>query len=216
MLLRIKDSETLICGSVSPNPKPYVKESVKIKEKMMQAGLKPNERKLIVSPKNGKWVSECDGNNIIIVALVADGYPERLGYAFIDEVRKGLSDITNYQDNTAKETEDHFENAFMNLMEKYNDPGKIDKTFLVGQKVDIALEKTQKVVNQALQNQQDLNKMDQSTANLLTMAKDFDNNADELRKIMYWRNMKLKMIVGLMGGAASMSIVLPLAQKIFM
>ena len=48
------------------------------------------------------------------------------------------------------------------------------------------------------------------------MAKDFDNNADELRKIMYWRNMKLKMIVGIMGGAASMSVVLPIAQKIFM
>ena len=30
---------------------------------------------------------------------------------------------------------------------------------------------------------------------------------------MYWRNMKLKMIMGVMGGAAAFSVVMPIIQK---
>jgi vesicle-associated membrane protein 7 len=51
------------------------------------------------------------------------------------------------------------------------------------------------------------------TEGLLDLAKDYNNNADELRKIMYWRNMKLKVIMGMMGGATAISLVVPIMQK---
>lgn len=213
MILRQSDNETLLSGSISSNSKAYSKEAGKVKEKMLQAGLNPNERKKFVSPKNGNWQCECDGNKILFVVLVADGYPERLGYELIDKLRKGLVEVPNYFALSPMDTEKAFFAQFEQLMGKYNDPKSFDATSSVSAKVDLAKSKMENNMKAALANTQDLQNVESKTNNLKEMAKEMEKDSDELRKIMYWRNMKLKMIMTIMGGAASFSVILPIIQK---
>jgi hypothetical protein len=60
LVLRPSDGEILVSGSVSSSESSYEKESKKIVKKLIDADLAPDERKKIVSPKNGKWLAECD------------------------------------------------------------------------------------------------------------------------------------------------------------
>ncbi len=194
MIIRPSDAEVLISGSVSDEPKAYVKESGKIKEKMLAAELRPNERKKIIG-KSGNWMCECDGNNILYICCVEPepDYPERLP--------KEMNNIAS--------------GHFQKLMEKYNDPKSFDSMSSVTSKVDLATKKMEDHMVTALQNQQDLKSTQARTDHLLAEAKELNENADELRQVMYWRNMKLKMIYGMMGSAASFSVVMPIIQKIF-
>lgn len=214
MIIRPSDAEVLISGSVSDEPKAYVKESTKIKEKMLAAELRPNERKKIIG-KSGNWMCECDGNNILYICCVEPepDYPERLGWTFLVEMRKRLAQISNYHLFSPREMDNIASGHFQKLMEKYNDPKSFDSMSSVTSKVDLATKKMEDNIKQALSNQQDLTSVQSRTDHLLAEAKDLNDNADELRKVMYWRNMKLKMIMTIMGGAASFSVVLPIIQK---
>ena len=214
MIIRPSDAEVLISGSVSDEPKAYVKESTKIKEKMLAAELRPNERKKIIG-KSGNWMCECDGNNILYICCVEPepDYPERLAYAFLSEMRKTLSEVPNYFSLPASDVTKAYNATFQKVSAKFNDPKSFDSMSSVTSKVDLATKKMEDNIKQALSNQQDLTSVQSRTDHLLAEAKDLNDNADELRKVMYWRNMKLKMIMTIMGGAASFSVVLPIIQK---
>ena len=214
MILRPSDSQVLVSGSVSDDASAYVKESGKLKEKMTQANLKPNERKKIVG-KIGNWICECDSNGVLYLCCVAPEpeYPERLGYAYINELRKAVTEINNYFSMSPSELTKIFYGTFEKLSKKYNNPASFDSLYSVNSKVDTAIAKSEQLTKDALANQQDMRALESRSANLLTEAKDFNENADELRKVMYWRNMKLKMMISMVGGAASFSFVLPIIQK---
>lgn len=213
LIVRPTDQETLLSGTHSDNSSVYTKESNKIKDKMIEAKLLPNERKKIVSPKNGPWICEVDGNNILYIVLTHPDYQERLGYQLINDMKRGLSEVPNYYNATSKEIQKAYESTFMDLIKKYNDPGSFDNLSKVSGKVDVATKAMESNIKKALENQQDLNNVNAKAENLKNLAQEFNENADEMRKIMYWRNMKLKMIMGMMGGAAAFSVVMPIIQK---
>jgi len=212
MVLRSADNLTMIEGSASPNQSSYTKEANKIKEKMLGSGLAPNERKKVISNKHGAWICECDGNQLIYVCLIAEGYPDRLGYQFILECRNKASDIPNYYGCTPSQFASAFQQTFDELNKKYNDPASFDKLSAVNSKVEVATKKTEEALRKALENQQDLNNLNAKTENLKNLGKEFNDHADELRQIMYWRNVKLKMILSMMGVAALFSVAMPVIQ----
>lgn len=54
----------------------------------------------------------------------------------------------------------------------------------------------------------------QRTEDMLEEAKSFNENAKELHQIMYWRHMKLKVILGITGVAGTMSFIMPMLEKL--
>jgi len=55
--------------------------------------------------------------------------------------------------------------------------------------------------------------LNERTAKILEGAKEQEGLAEELRLIMYWRNMKLKMILSMVSFATVFSFVIPVVQK---
>lgn len=82
-ILRIKDELVLTKGSAGKISK-YQPEANKIKSKLLISALKPDERKKITSPSNGKWLSLCDDHQIIYVVCVPNKYSEKLANQFLD------------------------------------------------------------------------------------------------------------------------------------
>lgn len=52
------------------------------------------------------------------------------------------------------------------------------------------------------------------TEDILEEAKSFSENARELHQVMYWRHMKLKIMLGVTGVAGTMSFILPMFEKL--
>jgi LysM repeat protein len=49
---------------------------------------------------------------------------------------------------------------------------------------------------------------------LKKIAEDYNFKAKQLKDILYWRNQKLKIILGVLGCAAALSTILPIIQKV--
>lgn len=212
-IVRSSDRETLIQGSPCSPGNGYDKGFLKLKERMVDAGLQPNERKRIMTADNTTWVCECDGNKILYLILVAEKYSERLAYQFINDLRKGFAENANYYNLTPAEASRNFGAQFEQLSKKYNDPGSVDKISSVSNKIDEASKKAEASLRKALTNQQDLQNTNEKSENARNLANNYSDNADELRKIMYWRNMKLKVILSMMGVAALFSVAIPVVSK---
>ena len=156
LILRQTDSAVLIEGSTDPSPKPYAKESKKIIKATVKADLFPEERKKTVSKKFGKWLAECDSQNIVHLVLIADEYPERLGYAFIKELRTSIKELPTYYTDEPEEVQENFGKEFERLLAKYNDPSSFDKLTSVNKKVAEATDKMKGNLEEAIKNVQDL------------------------------------------------------------
>jgi DNA-binding NtrC family response regulator len=156
LVLRPSDGDILIKGSVVEGASTYEKESKKIVKKLIDADLAPDERKKIVSPKNGKWLAECDDQNIVHVCLISEDYPERLGYLFLSEVRKSIVEVNSYYKESPGNIKKAYEAKFMQFVEKFNKPESFDKLSSANIKVEKAQDKMKDNLQAALENQQDL------------------------------------------------------------
>jgi len=213
MVVRSSDKETLIGGSVCAPGNNYDKDAGKIKDKMLQSSLQPYERKRIVTGDRNTWVAECDANRMLYIALFAENYPDRLLYQFLNDLKEKFSALPNITTAKPSEVNNALRQKFEELSRKYNDPSSVDKTAAVSMKIDEATKKTEASLKQALLNQQMTEEVHEKSKNVKNLASNYSENAEELRKIMYWRNVKLKIILGVMGVAALLSVSMPVIEK---
>lgn len=211
-IVRSSDRETLLGGTVCQGHNSE-KDFPKIKEHMLGANLLPNERKKLIAADKSGWFCECDGNKVLFIVNVVDKYSDRLAYQYLNDLRKGISEVPNYSTLSASEVSKSFSSKFESLAKKYNDPTSIDKLAAVGKKVDEASQKTEASLRLALTNQQDLKTVEDKSEHVKNLSKNYNEDAEELRKIMYWRNMKLKIILSMMGVAAVFSVAMPVISK---
>ena len=71
----------------------------------------------------------------------------------------------------------------------------------------------QKNIEDALDNQQDLSEAHRTTELLLESTRDMHKDAAELHRIMYWRNMKLKVILTFMIFSTVSSVAISVVSK---
>lgn len=91
------------------------------------------------------------------VCLIAEEYPERLGYLFITENKKSIAaDVDGYYRESASSIKANFGPKFKALIAKFNNPESFDKLSSAGAKVEKATVKMQDNLKDAMENQQDL------------------------------------------------------------
>lgn len=154
LVFRPSDGETLISGTIIEKSKKIDKESYSIVKKLIESGLNTNERKIIISKQNGKWLSECDPQGIIHVCLIDAEYSNRLGYQFIAECQQKISRVPSYYSQNQRKVEDAFKPEFMELMRKFNDPSSFDQMSRANEKVEDCVVSLEERVRQAEGNTQ--------------------------------------------------------------
>ena len=76
------------------------------------------------------------------VCLVAEQYPQRLGYLFISENKEAITaDVDDYYKETSSKIKSSYGDKFQALVAKFNNPNSFDKLWVEHPKVDIAREK---------------------------------------------------------------------------
>ena len=85
------------------------------------------------------------------------------------------------------------------LYAKYNDLQSLDKMMQAQMVLDQTQSLMQENVLKVIEGQKDIESLSKKAEEMRTNAFDFNKNSAELKKIMYERNLKLKIIIGAMG-----------------
>lgn len=85
---------------------------------------------------------------------------------------------------------------FRTICEKYDNLSQVDKLAAVSKKVDAVKLVMQENIDIALQNCVKLESIEKAAEELQQQAGVFKRNANELKKKMWWKNIKMKLIIG--------------------
>ena len=179
MLINGESGETL-CEDKIIVMDGIIKEKERIKQKVLDTKLNPNERKKITSKKLGKWLSMSDDSCLICIVCVENEYPERLAYKMMNDIFLRLIEVygeDDYFTQSADAVKSSIGDDFKSLVKKYDKPASFDKLVSANAKVDLAKQKMAANLQQAMANGAALNNLNSKTADLLSMAKDFHSDA---------------------------------------
>ena len=188
----IGDSSTLkkIAEYSTTNNQKIVSEIDKIFTKICKtAADKFDERNKITSKsQNYYFITVQPG--ITFLVLVSDSYPERLVFELIDKINE--EKIPTMINEETKELNAQGRQALKNLVDKYQD--NIINT-IQNDVNDIKLDMKDNI-KKMVDSIEDTSKLEQSAENLREESKSYKDTAAEIRRLTFWQNMKLWIILG--------------------
>lgn len=188
----IGDSGTLkkIAEYSTTNNQKIVSEIDKIFTKICKtAADKFDERNKITSKsQNYYFITVQPG--ITFLVLVSDSYPERLVFELIDKINE--EKIPTMINEETKELNAQGRQALKNLVDKYQD--NIINT-IQNDVNDIKLDMKDNI-KKMVDSIEDTSKLEQSAENLREESKSYKDTAAEIRRLTFWQNMKLWIILG--------------------
>lgn len=126
-------------------------------------------------------------------------YPRRLVYNLLQELETFYNSIISESEFKSKsKTKSHNQimHVCASLMNKYNDPGAIDKLTGLQNKVDNVKTIMHTNINNALINIDKLESIENKSKELEINSIIFKKNTKELKNKMWWKNIKMKLIIG--------------------
>jgi hypothetical protein len=144
------------------------------------------------------WHLISDDLGLIYILICALNYPQRCAHMCLEELQRTFVNKVGDKATTAKERSlDKTCNAMLKqIAQKYDNVAEIDKLSAVQKKVDAVKLVMQENVDIALQNCVKLERIEQQAEELQQQAGVFKRNANELKKKMWWKNLKMKLIIG--------------------
>ena len=126
-------------------------------------------------------------------------YPQRCAHACLEELQRTFVAKAGDKATTAKDRD--LNKTCMTLLQKicvkYDNLEEVDKLHAVYKKVDTVKLVMQDNVDQALQNCVKLENIEKQAEELQQQAGVFKRNANELKKKMWWKNIKVSLSLSL-------------------
>jgi len=143
------------------------------------------------------WHLISDDMGLIYILICKLDYPQRVAHACLEELQRSFSSKFGEKATTAKERAlDKSSNSILSsICQKYDNLANVDKIAAVTKKVDSVKLVMQENVDLALQNCVKLESIEKAAEELQQQAGVFKRNANELKKKMWWKNIKMKLII---------------------
>jgi len=143
------------------------------------------------------WHLISDDQGLIYVVVCAGNYPQRCAHMCLEELQRTFVSKVGDKASTAKERSlDKQSSSFMQkICQKYDNVAEVDKLAAVARKVDTVKIVMQENVDAALQNCVKLESIEKAAEELQQQAGVFKRNANELKNKMWWKNMKMRLII---------------------
>ena len=103
--------------------------------------------------------------------------------------------------------------AIKQLVEKYQDQNNFNKIAEIQKDVDEIKVQMKENIKKQVDSMEDVNKLEEKSANLKMHTADYANNANTLKKVTWWQNCKLTIIIAVIIIAIVLAIVLPIVLK---
>ena len=171
---------------------------------------KLDERNKIVS-KGEIFYFILTQTNLIFLVLVEEKYPERLVFQMIENIKE--ENIPLMVNDETKELNPQGRQAIKQLVEKYQDQNNFNKIAESQKDVDEIKVQMKENIKKQVDSMEDVNKLEEKSANLKMQTADYANNANTLKKVTWWQNCKLTIIIAVIIIAIVLAIVLPIVLK---
>merc|ERR1712194_384773 len=136
-------------------------------------------------------------------------YPERLAYQCLHEVmeRVHMTQGDSLHQLSSLALSKPLKKPIRDIMKKFQLADR-DRTYEVQGKVDELKENMSDNVRRILETHHNLENLENRTENMSRQADQFLKQSVDLRRAIQWRNLKLKMLLGAVGGAILISLFL--------
>ena len=151
------------------------------------------EERNIISAKENKYYFISYQPNIVFIAFVDSSYPDRLVFQMFDEIR-AENVLSNINDST-KELDPNGRQKLKDIIEKYQEKDKVNKIGALEKEVNELKFDIKKNIDKMVENVEDVEKLQVKSQELKESSQDYKNNAVEIRKITWWQNFKLWIII---------------------
>ncbi|GAB5031845.1 vesicle-associated membrane protein 7b [Nannochloropsis oceanica] len=158
-------------------------------------------------------VSDVEGRIFILIS--ERSYPVRAANACLDDLQRSFLIKTGTKSLEVKEKglDKTCGEMLRKLCEKYDDLLQVDKLAAVMNKVDSVKLVLQENVQVALANCVTLENIESAAEDLQAQAGMFKKNATTLKKQMWWKQLRMKLLVALVIVAILLVIIIPIAVK---
>lgn len=144
------------------------------------------------------WHLIADDLGLIYILICQINYPQRTAHACLEELQRTF--VAKFGDRATTAKERSLDKPSSNLLQlmcqTYDNLAAVDKLSAVSKKVESVKLTMQENVDIALQNCVKLETIEKAAAELQQQAGVFKRNANELKKKMWWKNIKMKLIIG--------------------
>ena len=169
------------------------KSAGQIFKKLCKTEERKFEERNIISAKENKYYFISYQPNIVFIAFVDSSYPDRLVFQMFDEIRTE-NVLSNINDST-KELDPNGRQKLKDIIEKYQEKDKVNKIGALEKEVNELKFDIKKNIDKMVENVEDVEKLQVKSQELKESSQDYKNNAVEIRKITWWQNFKLWIII---------------------
>lgn len=135
--------------------------------------------------------------------MAAEDYPLRLAFQALDSLRTAIVDKASASlvQKTLSCTKENgmakdLKPALSQILEKFDDRTKLDKIARVQAQVDQVKDVMQSNISTVLANSEKIDIVEEKTIHLNEQAKAFRQTGKSLQRKMWWKNMKLNLMIG--------------------
>jgi len=152
-----------------------------------------NERNIITSKDNNKYIFILYEPNIIFISFVDGSYPDRIIFQMFEEIK--TEDVLSMINDSTKELNPNGRQKLKEIIDKYQEKDKVDKIGAIQDEVNEVKVEVKKNIDKMVENVEDVEKLQEKSNELKDASKEYQNNAQEIRKITWWQNFKLWLIL---------------------
>ena len=195
--LLIGDSSTskIITEFTSGNAQAKTKKEInQIFNKLCKSpNKKLDERNKITSKDENYYFTFCKPDLIFII-LASNEYPERHIFELIQKINE--DNIPSMVNDETRELNPTGRQALKQLIDIYQEPKNINKIADIQSDVDSIKIDMKKNINNMVESVDDVNTLQNKSEALRLESNDYKKNSVEVRRITWWQNFKLWIILG--------------------
>jgi len=143
-------------------------------------------------------------------------YPNRIAIKFLEELGTEFQEKLGSDGKKAKENSLNAKaKKFLKpLCEKFATPAGADKTHKVLEQVDKVKAQMQDNIAGMMKNQESAESLNEKSAQLSEQANVFKKNSKQLKNTMWWKNMKMTLMLGCVVVIVIIALVVPLVLQV--
>ena len=152
-----------------------------------------DERNKITSKDENYYFTFTKPDLIYIILALTD-YPERYIFELIQKINE--ENIPTMVNDETRELNPSGRQALKQLIDTYQDPKNINRLSDIQTDLDSIQVDMKKNINKMVESVEDVNDLQNKSAQLKMETSDYQKNAVEIKKITWWQNFRLWIILG--------------------
>ena len=178
-------------GSSQPKTK---KEINQIFNKLCRTQNKRIDERNKITSKNENYYFTFCNPDLLFLLLANNKYPERLVFELIKKINEDK--IPSMVNDETRELNPSGRQALKQLIDVYQDPKSVNKISQIQSDVNSIKDDMKKNINKMVESVDNVKDLEQSAANLQLETKEYKDNSIEVRKLTWWQNFKMWIILG--------------------